>query len=283
MKLTNMNQLNYTESWLLCTATLLKKKINCLSFYSQDLSQYSDDFYHEGLETIKNHQKLDRQMMKDNQAVIGNGGNWYFFYTYLTRLHQENPTEHWKIIWEALDYDYQKFPDELWKYNFKDNFRLSGIKFKLPLFVVQEDEIKTKLIFLDLRVANICQMYLKRFYKSLGIDEVVEQQENIVYVVKETPLGTRTYFFPQKINYYWMERINRRLNIGASIIIFLFLVLAKLINLSGDWISSLLVLLTCFYIYGRVTDSMMNEFNQFNFVFQGLLILVTAFYFFLVA
>ena len=275
--------LNHTESWLFCAATLLKSKINQLSFYTKELTQYSDDFYAESLETLKNPQKFDRQLMKENQSLICFVSNWYFLYTYLTRLHQENPTEHGQIIWEALDYDYQNFPDELWKYNFKDSFRLYGIKFKLPSFVVQDDELKTKLIFFDVEIANIVKSYLDGFYKHLGIDDVVEQQENIVYIVKETTLGIRTYFFPQKINDYWTERIDRRLTIGASIIIFLFLVLAYLINLNSDWISSLLVLLTCFYIYRLVTDSMMNEFNRFNLVFQGLLILVTAFYYFLVA
>ncbi len=281
MKL-QINNLNYTQSWLFCAATLLKSKINQLSFYTKELTQYSDYFYAESLKTLKNTQKFDRQLMQDNLSVISLESNWYFLYTYLTRLHQENPTEHGQIIWEALDYDYQNFPDELWKYNSKDSFRLYGIKFKLPSFVVQEDELKTKLIFFDVEIANIVKSYLDGFYKHLEIDDVVEQQENIVYIVKETTLGTRTYFFPQKINYYWMDRIDRRLTIGASIIIFLFLVLAYLINLNSDWISSLLVILTCFYIYRLVTDSMMNEFNRFNFVFQGLLILVTAFYYFLV-
>ncbi|MDJ0511307.1 MAG: hypothetical protein QNJ64_18945 [Crocosphaera sp.] len=222
-------------------------------------------------------------MMKDNQVVMSLSDNWYYFYKYITQLHLENPTEHGEIIWKALAYDYRNFPDELWKYNFQDSFRLYGIKFKLPVFVVQESEIKTKLIFFDLRAANIYQRYLKEFYKSLDIDEVVEQQENIVYIVKENPLGIRTYFFPQKINYYWMDRINRRLNLAASIIICLFLAFAYLLNLSSNWISSLLVLLTCFYIYQLIMDSMRNEFNRFNFVFQELLILVITFYYLLVA
>ncbi len=276
--------LNYTESWLFCATIIFKANLKNLSFYKIKLNQYSEHFYQQGLETISSHQKLDRQILKDNQSVIWIESTWYFFYKYFTRLQSEYPTEHRKIIWKALDYDYRNFPDELWKYNCKDSFRLYGIKCKLPSFVVYQEEVNTQLIFFDEKVADICKSYLERKYESIGLDSIVEGEGNIIQVATEIPsLGIKTFFHPEMINDYWMTRINRKVTIGASIIIFIFLGLAYLINLDSQWISSLLVILTWFYLYHLITDLMMQKFNEVNSIFQGLLILVIAFYYFIVS
>ncbi len=281
--ITKLKPLNHTESWLLCLATFLKSR-NKLSFYTSELEEYSDYFYQPSIETIKNHQQLDRELMQDNLSLIYPESTWYFFYKHFTYLTQLNPTEHGEIVGKALDYDYRNFPDELWKYNRKDSFRLYGIKCKLPSFVVYEDELKTQLIFFDQKVADICKSYLGRKYENLGMNSIVEGQGNIIQVATEIPsFGIKTFFYPEMINDYWMTRIDRRLTIGASIIIFIVLGLAYLINLDSQWIRFLLVILTCFYVYHLIADLMMQEFNRFNFIFQGLLILVIAFYYYVVS
>ena len=223
-----LKSLNYTESWLFCATIIFKANLKKLSFYQLEPPQYSDYFYQQGLETISSHQKLDRQLLKDNQSVIWIESTWYFFYKLFTRLQSEYPTEHGEIVWKALDYDYTNF--------------------------------------------------------NLGINSIVEGQENIIQVATEIPnFGIKTFFYPEMINDYWMTRIDRRLTIGASIIILIFLGLAYLMNFDSEWIRFLLVILTCFYVYHLIVDLMMQEFNRFNFVFQGLLILVIAFYYCIVS
>ncbi len=283
MNPTLLKPLNYTESLLFCLANWLKS-IEKLSFYTLELQENSDYFYQQSIETIKKHQQLDRELMQNNLSLIHPELTWYFFYKHFTYLTELNPTEHGKIVWKALDYDYRNFPDELWKYNCKDSFRLYGIKFSLPSFVVYQEELKTQLIFFDQQVADICQSYLERKYESIGLNSIVEGQGNIIQVAIEIPsLGIKTFFHPEMINDYWMTRINRKVTIGASIIIFIFLGLAYLINLDSQWISSLLVILTWFYLYHLITDLMMQKFNEVNSIFQGLLILVIAFYYFIVS
>ena len=101
----------------------------------------------------------------------------------------------------------------------------------------------------------------------------------MLQVPTEIPiLGIKTFFYPEIIRDYWRLRIYRKLAMCMVIINFLFLGLAYLINLDTHWIDFLLVVVICLYLYHLITDLMMQEFNNFHFVFQGLLILGIAFY-----
>ena len=273
MKPTLIKPLNYTESLLFCLANWLKS-VEKLSFYTLELQENSDYFSQQSIETIKKHQQLDRELMQNNLSIIHPELTWYFFYKHFTYLTQLNPTKHGKIAWEALDYDYRNFPDELWKYNSQDSFRLYGIPIKLPSFVVYRDivyqeKLTTKFIFFEQEMANRCKSYLEtKYYRLLDMDVVIEQLGNTLYVPASISLETipsqwvilaflrssgmskvllfktmllkkdtfeiSTFFHPQMLVDYFIDKVDRKLTIGLSTILFLLLVFAFLINLNRE-------------------------------------------------
>ncbi len=194
---TELKTLNYTEFLLFCLANLLNNDISKLSFYTEELYKYSDRFYQQGLETLKDYQKLDRNLMQDNLIVFSET-TWYFVYKRFTRLSELSFNKDIQIIWGALDYDYKNFPDQLWKYNSEDSFRLYRIfKFQLPSFVVYEENDSTKLIFFDQEIASEYSNCLEKKYEDLELRFVVERNKNIVHVARE---GTFVYFNPLRIS-----------------------------------------------------------------------------------
>ena len=261
---TLLNPLNYTESVLFCLAILLKSDVTKLSFYTGESENYLDYFYQQGLETIKNPQKLDREIMQNNLVVFAES-TWYFVYKRFTYLYELNLIKDMQIVWDALDYDYRNFPDELWKYNSKDSFRLYGIPIKLPSFVVYRDivyqeKLTTKFIFFEPEMANICKSYLEnKYYKLLDMDVVIEQQEKTLYVPASISLETipfpwvvlaflrssgmsrvllfktmllkkdtfeiSTFFHPQMLVDYFIDKVDIKLTVGLSLLYsYLFIV-----------------------------------------------------------
>ncbi|EAZ88256.1 hypothetical protein [Crocosphaera chwakensis] len=264
---TKIKTLNYTESLLFCLATLFNRDVTKLSFYTKEVENYLDTVYQQGIETLRKHQKLDRALMQDNLRVFDES-TWYFVYKSFTRLSELTFNKDIKIVEKALDYDYKNFPDELWKYNNKDNFRPYKIfKFQLPPFVVYEENDSTKLIFFNEKVASEYSNYLEKKYEDLELHFVVERNNNIVHVAKKGTfiyfdsliissskiilsaikinekemlfwlclakclIKIDTFFCPQMLNDYWIGRTENKFLLSGIILTFLLIIISGFLDI----------------------------------------------------
>ncbi|ACB54399.1 hypothetical protein cce_5053 [Crocosphaera subtropica ATCC 51142] len=249
---TEIKTLNYTESLLFCLATLFNRDITTLSVYTEQ-SSYSDDVYQQCLETLKSHQKLDRKLMQDNLQVFDES-TWYFVYKRFTRLSELNFNKDIQIVWEALDYDYKNLPDQLWKYNSKDILQLYGITIKLPSFVVYIEKSRTKFIFFEKEMINICQNYLEDYFKPLDKEVVIEKHNHILWVSESIPN-------PQIFANYAIYEIDQILITNLSIILYGFLILAYFVNLITSLTVSCFIFFLFVLTYRWVTDSLLTKFT----------------------